>query len=213
MKQHTVIFQPDGRQVKICSGMTLLQAQIAAGLRPDAPCGGKGTCGKCRVTLEGKEVLACQTIVDRDMVVFTSQTEKVKILTSGHAAQTKPDGTDDYALAFDIGTTTVVAYLMDGHTGNLLAQGSCMNPQSQFGADVISRIQYVLKERNDALHGCIRSAMEQLAAEVAAKAGIAPEEITTASIVGNTAMHHLLLNIAPKSLVTPPYMPAVSEAL
>ena len=213
MKQHTVIFQPDGRQVKISSGTTLLQAQIAAGLRPDAPCGGKGTCGKCRVTLEGKEVLACQTIVDRDMVVFTSQAEKVKILTSGHAAQTKPDGTDDYALAFDIGTTTVVAYLMDGHTGNLLAQGSCVNPQSQFGADVISRIQYVLKERNDALHGCIRSAMEQLAAEVAAKAGIAPEEITTASIVGNTAMHHLLLNIDPKSLVTPPYMPAVSEAL
>ena len=213
MTQYTVTFRPDDRSVSISAGTTLLQAQIAAGLRPDAPCGGKGTCGKCRVMLEGKEVLSCQTPVDRDMVVFTSQTEKVKILTSGYTVRTQPDGTDDYVLAFDIGTTTLVAYLLDGHTGTLLAQGSCMNSQSQFGADVISRIQYALEEGSEALSGCIRSAMEQLAVEVSAKAGIAVEKITTTAIVGNTAMHHLLLNIDPKPLVTPPYMPAVSEAL
>jgi len=213
MKQYTVTFRPDDCQIQISSGVTLLQAQIAAGLRPDAPCGGKGTCGKCRVTLEGTEALACQTTVDRDMVVVTTQAENIKILTSAHTVQTKPDGTDDYALAFDIGTTTVVSYLLDGHSGDLLAQGSCMNPQSQFGADVISRIQYALSDGSEALYGCIRAAMGQLAAEVAAKAGIDRRQITTASIVGNTAMHHLLLNIDPRPLVTPPYMPAVSEAM
>jgi len=158
-------------------------------------------------------VLACQTPVDRDMVVITAREEGVRILTAGQAVQAKPDGADEYALAFDIGTTTVVAYLLDGYTGALLAQGSCMNPQSQYGADVISRIQYALEGDSKALSGCIRAAMEQLAAEVAAKAGIAQEQITAASIVGNTAMHHLLLGIDPSPLVTPPYMPGVSEAL
>lgn len=213
MDRFTVTFQPHDRRVTVDAGTTLLQAQIAAGLRPDAPCGGKGTCGKCRVTLEGREVLACQTPVDRDMVVFTAREEGVRILTAGQAVQAKPDGADEYALAFDIGTTTVVAYLLDGHSGALLAQGSCMNPQSQYGADVISRIQYALEGDGKALSGCIRAAMEQLAAEVAAKAGITVEKITASAIVGNTAMHHLLLGIDPSPLVTPPYMPAVREAM
>ena len=111
MSQFAVTFLPDGISLPVEEGMTLLQAQIAAGLRPDAPCGGKGTCGKCRVTVDGNEVLACQTVVDRDMVVFTTQAEKVKILTGGLDIKIQPDGADDYVLAFDIGTTTVVAYL------------------------------------------------------------------------------------------------------
>lgn len=213
MKQYTVTFQPDNCSVSVEPGATLLQAQILAGLRPDAPCGGKGTCGKCRVMLEGTEILACQTIVDRDMTVCTEQPEKVRILTDGLHVQTQPDGTDNYVLAFDIGTTTVVAYLLDGHTGSLLARESCMNPQSQFGADVISRIQHALDAGGEALSRCIRVALKELTQRVCDQRKITPEEIGTAAIVGNTAMHHLLLNIDPKPLVTPPYMPAVFEAL
>lgn len=214
MIQYKVTFLPQNTWVSVDGGSNLLQAQILAGLRPDAPCGGKGTCGKCRVILDGQEVLACQTVVDRDMTVYTRPKEEmVKILTEGLQTDLQPDGTDAYVLACDIGTTTVVAYLMDGHTGTLLAQGSCINPQGQFGADVISRIQHALKEGGDALSACIRSAMEHLAEETAAKAGISPEQITASAIVGNTAMHHLMLNIDPRPLVTPPYMPAVSEAM
>jgi uncharacterized 2Fe-2S/4Fe-4S cluster protein (DUF4445 family) len=106
----------------------------------------------------------------------------------------------------------VVAYLLDGKTGELLAQDSCVNPQSQFGADVISRIQHVLKEGGAPLSHCIRDAMHNLAKEVTDSVGVALSEVTAAAIVGNTAMHHLLLNIDPKPLVTPPYMPAVFEA-
>ena len=211
--QYTVTFQPDAVSVCVEPGTSVLEAMIAAQLHPDAPCGGKGTCGKCRVILDGAEVLACQTAVDRNMTVRTEEEENVKILTTGLQVATQPDGENDYVLAFDIGTTTVVAYLLEGHTGALLAQGSRMNPQSQFGADVISRIQYALKENNNSLSGCIREAMHLLTAETAAKAGISPEQITASAIVGNTAMHHLLLGIDPKPLVTPPYMPNISEAL
>ena len=213
MKQYTVTFQPEGTVVTVPEGTDLLQAQILAGLRPDAPCGGKGTCGKCRVFLDGEEVLACMTPVNRDMTVCTGRKEAVQILTSGQQISIQPDGEHEYVLAFDIGTTTVVAYLLDGYTGALLAQSSTLNPQSQFGADVISRIQYALKDESNAMSGCIRDAMMHLAAETAVKAGIQPDQITASAIVGNTAMHHLLLGIHPKPLVTPPYMPAVTEAM
>ena len=213
MNQHTVTFLPGGKTVRVEPGTDLLQAQIRAGLRPDAPCGGKGTCGKCKVMLEGREVLACQTKVDRDMTVTTEKEESVRILMEGQTVAGKADGTDKYVIAFDIGTTTVVAYLLDGCSGNLLAQASAMNPQSQYGADVISRIQLVLKENTAVLRDAIRSAMEELTRQAAEKAGIGVEEITAAAIVGNTAMHHLMLGIDPKPLVTPPYMPAVFEAM
>ena len=210
--KHTVTFLPGGIRAAVEPGASVLDAMIAGGLHPDAPCGGRGTCGKCRVVLEGREVLACQTPVDRDMQVCTSGVEKIRILTSGKTAEVKPDGTDRYALAFDIGTTTVVCYLLDGHSGAVLAQSSAMNPQGQFGADVISRIQHALKAGGGALSGCIRKEMDNLTRLACREAGIEPGQITAAAIVGNTAMHHLLLGIDPKPLVTPPYMPAVSEA-
>lgn len=209
---YTVRFLPDEIQVEV-SGGTILQAQIAAGLQPDAPCGGKGTCGKCKVILEGREVLACQEPVDRDMTVQTSDTEGIKILTGGLSAETKPDGAYQYAAAFDIGTTTVVAYLLDGTTGRLIASASAMNPQSQYGADVISRLQHALNGKPQELKDCICNTLRELARKITSEAGIGLEDIGTAAIVGNTAMHHLLLGIDPQPLVTPPYMPKVFQAL
>ncbi len=213
MKQFTVTFQPDNIVIHAEAGTTVLQTQIAAGLRPDAPCAGKGTCGKCRVTIDGEEVLACQTAVDRNLTVLTEQEEGEKILTTGLAVSTAPERLYPYVLAFDIGTTTVVAYLMDGHTGKQIATASCRNPQGQFGADVISRIEHALQGGSAQLQNCIRQTMESLRNELCSQTGITGQEIGAASIVGNTAMHHLLLGIDPKPLVTPPYMPNIFEAL
>ena len=151
MERYTVLFQPNNVSVTVDAGVTLLQAQIEAGLHPDAPCGGKGTCGKCKVTLGGQEILSCQTPVDRDMVVTIPRNQEANILTEGIKTQLIADGSHDYVIAFDIGTTTVVAYLLDGKTGALLANASSMNPQSQFGADVISRIQHSLDGGADEL--------------------------------------------------------------
>ncbi len=209
---YNVTFLPGREQITVSDG-TLLEAQIAAGLRPDAPCGGRGTCGKCKVLLDGTEVLACQTTVDRNMVVTVQEALDARILSSGAAAEAKPDGTDRYVLAFDIGTTTVVAYLLDGTTGRFMDSASCMNPQGQYGADVISRLQEVLHSGGEAMKTCIQTALSELTRELSRKTGIPVEEMTAAAIAGNTAMHHLLLGIDPKPLVTPPYMPNVSEAL
>lgn len=213
MKQYIVLFQPNNISATVPEGTTLLQAQIVAGLTPDAPCAGNGTCRKCKVLLDENEVLACQTIVNRNMTVRTEADQSLRILTGSLSVPIEPDGTDKYVLAYDIGTTTVVAYLLNGKTGALIAQSSCMNPQSQYGADVISRIQHVLDSGGAPLKTCIHTALTRLAQETAGKAGIAVKEITNAAIVGNTAMHHLLLGIDPSPLVTPPYMPGVFEAM
>jgi len=213
MKQFTVTFQPKNIAAQVGENTTVLQAQISAGLHPDAPCGGKGTCGKCLVTIDGREVLACQTVIDRDLTVFTEKEEDEKILTTGLAVSTVPEGLYPYVLAFDTGTTTVVAYLLDGHTGMQITTASCRNPQGQFGADVISRIEHALHGGSNALQTCIREAMDELTAELCNRAGITEKDIGAVSIVGNTAMHHLLLGIDPRPLVTPPYMPNIFHAL
>ena len=213
MDHFRVTFLPQKLTVSVPAGTTLLQAQIDAGLRPDAPCAGHGTCGKCLVTVNGQEILSCQTAVDRDMTVHTAKAEAVTILADGLSSPVTPDGWDDYVLACDIGTTTVVVYLLDGRTGALLSRSSAMNPQSQFGADIISRIQHALLGGSEALRSAIRDTLRSLCADAAARAGIDPAAISRAAIVGNTAMHHLLLGIDPKPLVTPPYMPRVREAL
>lgn len=215
MQQFTITFQPSGVQVTVPEGTTLLQAQIQAGLHPDAPCGGHGVCGKCRVVLQdGREVLACQTPVERDEVVHLSQVKSAQILTSFQGTATlHPDGTDKYALGFDVGTTTLAAYLLSGETGAQLAEASCMNPQSQYGADVISRIQMAIEGGGETLRRCVLDALAGLTEKLAEKAGISAGDITAAAVVGNTAMHHLLLGIDPTSLVTPPYMPKVSKAM
>lgn len=213
MKQYTVTFYPDNICTVVPEGTTLLQAQAKAGLLPDAPCGGKGTCGKCRVMLAGQTVLACQRAVDQDMVVTLPQSGEISILTQGISQSIHADETHSYAVAFDVGTTTIVAYLLLGKTYMLISSASCINPQTQYGADVISRIEYALSGGADELKNCIQKALDRLIRELAAKAGISLDEITVAAIAGNTAMQHLLLGIDTKPLVTPPYMPNVYQAM
>ncbi|MDY6180359.1 MAG: ASKHA domain-containing protein, partial [Candidatus Faecousia sp.] len=147
------------------------------------------------------------------MEVILPAGRRTEILTDSAFVPGAADGKYTYAAAFDIGTTTVVCYLMDGREGKLLAQTSCVNPQTQFGADVISRIQYAMDKDASVMARCIRDALDKLVREAADQAGISPEEIGVTAIVGNTAMHHLLLEIDPKPLTVPPYMPSVREAL
>ena len=213
MNEYELHVLPNDVTLTVPAGTNLLEALRKAGLHPDAPCGGRGACGKCRVLADGAEVLSCRTAVDRNLTVTLPQSHDAVILTGGIGAQVRADGANDYVLAFDIGTTTVVAYLLDGHTGRQLAQASCLNPQTEFGADVISRIQLVTNDGSTQLQAVIQKALQDLTREATRKAGIQPEQIGLASVVGNTAMHHLLLGIDPKPLTTPPYMPTVFEAL
>lgn len=211
MKDYTVVFLPSGKSISVTGG-NLHQVMIHAGLHPDFPCGGNGTCGKCRVEIDGRTILACKTMIDRDLVVSMS-TQAPKILDEGAYCAAKPDEKHAYVLALDVGTTTVAGAILDGFSGNTLAVCSCVNPQRAWGGDVITRIRYSLHENTDVLRTAIRNTLEEMSCQLSEKAGITTSQISLGCIVCNTAMHHLLLGIDPKPLVTPPYMPAVRDAM
>lgn len=222
MIKYRITFADENRSLQVEAGKTVLQTQIDAGLTPDAFCGGKGKCGKCKVVIDGKEVLACQTVIDRDMTVYTGQqkTEQAQILAEGSQAQLAflpgdlPGDLDNPLLgAVDIGSTSVVAYLMDGKTGELLGTRSALNPQRQFGADVVNRCSYALTNGAEILSGCIRNTINTLFRELAREHGRVSEEIVRIVMVGNSCMHHLFLEIPTKNLALAPYTPEVTEAL
>lgn len=213
MEKILITLLPGARAISGEQGQLLMDAMRAAGIAIDAPCGGKGTCGKCRVLVDGKEERACQYRLTSPVTVELPEAHDARILTTGSNAGIQADGTNRYALAFDIGTTTVVCFLLDGCTGAVLSHAAALNPQSAYGADVISRIEYELAHRDGALTGEIQRCLGSLTLEAAEKAGVEPGEITMAAAVGNTAMHHLLLGLDVQPLVVPPYMPSVRAAV
>lgn len=118
-------------------------------------------------------------------------------------------------IAFDIGTTTIVGYLIDLCSGMELSIVSALNPQTKYGADVITRITYASREKGglEKLHAAVVAALNRLIGEAADKAGARPEDIYAITIVGNTCMHHLFLGIDPTNLALAPYLPVTGNAL
>lgn len=120
-----------------------------------------------------------------------------------------------YGLAIDLGSTTIAAHLCDLDTGAVLASAGVMNPQIRFGEDLMSRVSYSMMNLGGDLEmtRAVREAMDQLAADIAAEAGIAPAAIVEAVIVCNPVMHHLLLGIDPVELGQAPFALSTSDAV
>ncbi|HZK25118.1 MAG TPA: ASKHA domain-containing protein [Oscillospiraceae bacterium] len=120
-----------------------------------------------------------------------------------------------YGVAFDIGTTTIAGFLMDLYTGKQLSVASTLNPQTQYGADVISRITHVSNDPDGLadLHRAVTQAINKLIGEAAEKAGLERNDIYSVSIVGNTCMHHLFLGINPRDVAIAPYVPIVTDSI
>ncbi len=118
-----------------------------------------------------------------------------------------------YGLAVDLGTTSVVAILVDLNSGHTLGVESQLNGQANFGADVISRITHAttqpdgLGELQSAAVSTINSALNSLLD----RTGIDREQVYEAVVVGNTCMNHLFLGIDPASLASAPYQPVVAD--
>ena len=204
---HRITVLPQKLHITVPCGSNLLDALRDAGIFADAPCGGNGKCGKCRVTIDGEVRLACQTTVDRDMTVFTGiPLSTAQIQSSSLSAPSSP------VLAFDIGTTTVVGYLLDAVTGETLACDSRRNPQCAYGADVISRIQYAVKNSAAPLTHRIRQCMDDMIRCLCNAVTTQPEKIERISIVGNPAMQQLFLGIYPENLAKIPFAPVLTKA-
>jgi uncharacterized 2Fe-2S/4Fe-4S cluster protein (DUF4445 family) len=150
------------------------------------------------------------------LLVTLAGDEIVDVEASSLAPRPVPTGDPPlYGMAFDIGTTTVVGYLLDLATGRQAAVVSCLNPQAAFGADVISRLTLALTDPQGLtrLREAIRLTLNDLITQATAAMGIDRERIYEVTVAGNTAMHHMFLGISPVGLAYAPYSPAVTAPL
>ena len=115
-----------------------------------------------------------------------------------------------YGVAFDIGTTSVVGYLIDLFTGQEVARASRLNGQQPWGADVISRATHALEAPRgvEDLQAAAIGTLNQILADCCV--GVDPGEVYYATVVGNSLMHHLALGITPATITASPYV-AVSR--
>ena len=194
----------------------------------ETPCGGKGTCGKCKVTVAKpyyKDVLACQTKICDGMEIIVGRKEStgtkedsMVVLTNGENVSEKFNehvnrNVEDTLAACDIGTTTVVCYLIDKETGQIISTRSGANPQRSFGADVLSRIDAAARaDDNDKANGGLQMMQTQIVSllngwisEMLTECG--RTKVSRFSVAGNTVMCHLLMGISPEKLGKAPFMP------
>lgn len=120
-----------------------------------------------------------------------------------------------YGLAVDVGSTTIAAHLCNLASGEVVASAGVMNPQIRFGEDLMSRVSYVMMNPGGEVEmtAAVRAALNELAVDVAAQAGISPKDILEATFVGNPIMHHLLLGINPVELGGAPFALATDRAI
>ena len=329
-----VDFEPLSRRIFFLKDKTIYENLIKAGIQIRSLCGGKGSCGKCKILIErgiefmnspnsaelkfltkeeikGNWRLACQTQINEKLVeklirsaipqlrIFLPEDvlrEDFKILTSGigkgvsikpavkklylevqkpilgepiadferiskilnlkpsddelnedivinlellknipqilrendhkitltlwddkEIIDCEPGNTIDknFGIAFDIGTTTIVGYLINLNDGKINAISSKLNPQTAFGEDVISRINYAKENKNglQELNEVVLNALNDIIIKTCSIAGIQQSQIYEATIVGNTVMHHIFLGLNPVNVGLSPYIPVIQKDL
>jgi len=290
-----VQFLPVNKTVEVPRGKSILEAARIAGVQIESTCGGKGTCGKCKVAKRSANskdattqwVLACQYFLQEETVVFLDEKKEVsqrktsldqikkiilepsikkyvlqvpkpslenpvpdwerleallpdskitfrrslavslpRILRENNHEVTvvmdsmvpiaiEPGDTSNrcFGLAIDIGTTTIVAHLIDLIGGQLISSRGMTNPQNTFGADVISRITHASQgpSQLEELQKRVIGGLNTLISELSEVNAVASEEIYQAVVVGNTTMSHLFLGIDPTYLAPAPFTPVFQQ--
>jgi len=133
----------------------------------------------------------------------------------GEAIDFAPAGSQTFGLAVDLGTTNVAGFLIDLETGRRIASVGIENPQTAWGADVISRMNFAIGSAANAeeLRVAAVTAVNSLAKDLCRAVKASPRQIVDVAICGNTAMHHLLLGLPVRQLGRAPFVPAVREAM
>ncbi len=172
----------------------------------DKPCGGHGSCKKCTVTVNGKEVLACQHTVRGDAEVIIPDNNDIISVTG---AAESGNVTESVCLCLDIGTTTLALALVSLDEKRIIKTKTAPNPQREFGADVISRIEYCAKNGASKLQKALISRLIKMSDELLYEYKV--NAVEKMYVAGNTTMLHLLFGIDCSSLGVSPYTPVFLE--
>ena len=211
------------RFVEAGSGENLLEVLTRNGFGIFAPCGGNGTCGKCRIwTPDQGTLFACQTTVSGEKEIVLPSVLEASILdhqhrhTHDYPVRPGPSiklSRSPFGVAVDIGTTTIVLYFFDFRKGSLFHIGSMLNPQQKYGADVISRINHCIQHEGglESLHLELLKAVNQQIRQFLSEQGLEERDIVKVVFTGNTTMLHFLLKEDPRSIAFAPYRPVFTE--
>ncbi len=229
----TISYGNDVRSVAVEEGSTLGDAVIATGLSLEQPCAGRGTCLKCKVMAEGvlspldeHELaglssaeraahyrLACRARVTGDVSVTLAPivvySNKIFRACDDHRRAGVPLG-----LAIDLGSTTVAAFVTTLDASKVCAGAAALNQQTAFGADVISRLAAAQNGSATAERVSVLALSSIVQAVDALKlASSVRARIRRVTIVGNCAMHHLLLRYPVDTLAEIPFQPHSTAAV
>ncbi len=199
-------------------GESIAQALLRKDYKVPMACGGNGTCGKCKVEIDGAWVNSCKLYPkpEEDIIISAfgwgegreeltqiAGVEKINI-TEGRAREAKGQTRKTF-LAVDIGTTTIATALVEKETGAVLATAGCGNSQRIFGQDVLSRIKASVAGTGEKLKTLIRQDILNLSEEIQKKQkDIVIEHIY---IAGNTTMEHLYMGDSCEGLGKAPFTP------
>ena len=171
------------------------------------PCGGRGSCKKCSVIIDGREELSCRYILNKDTVVKVP--DDSEIFSSVGARETGRVG-KNMCLCLDIGTTTLALALVSPDSGDIVKTLTAANPQRAFGADVISRIDYCAQNGVAELQKAVISAVNVLTEKLLGEFGLS--DIQEMYVAGNTTMLHILFGVDCSSIGVSPYTPTFLES-
>jgi uncharacterized 2Fe-2S/4Fe-4S cluster protein (DUF4445 family) len=209
--------------IESVTGSSLLDILRKNDVSVYAPCGGKGTCGKCRVTVKGQgEIISCRYFPESDINIILPGEEEANILVSQtryledmafFIGKGQHITSDPYGVAIDIGTTTVVFYFLNLLSGQIEKITSFLNPQKTYGADVISRISYCQENKSGLceLQDIITNSINREFNAFLKPKNLINENIERVIVVGNTTMLHILLGEDPVSIALAPFTPKFTE--
>lgn len=183
------------------------------------PCGGKGICGKCKVKLLQGDIrsspehkrkleklglspgwrLACMSKAESDLVLEVGQYEAMIQADDSPFAFESGSG---FGIAVDLGTTTLIAQLVDLKSAKVLAVETALNPQRRWGSDLISRIESALDGNGPELTRIIRAEIGRMLQKLTGEKELKIEQIL---MVGNTVMHHLFAGLDVRPLAFYPF--------
>lgn len=217
MNKHTIHLLPLGKTLTVNDKTPLIDVLNEFGI--DFPCGGKGTCGKCKVKLLDGNIavseshhqklealglssewrLACYSDCSENLTFEVDQFNHL-ILADETEFEFVPQV--GFGIAIDLGTTTLVAQMIDLSTAKVLAVETRLNPQLKFGADLISRIQACLEGNAAEMTRMIRFSVGSMIELLLQKHDVAIQRV---SIVGNTVMHHIFCDFDLSPLAVYPF--------
>ena len=193
----------NNRIIEVPDGAVLSDVLIKSGENPPHLCGGKGTCKKCLVKVNGKEELSCQYEIKSDIDVVLPENDDI---FSEIGANESGEITKNCCYCLDIGTTTLALALVSLDKKEIIKVKTVTNPQRAYGGDVLNRIEYCNKNGISELQICLINKINKMIDDVG---------VSTANsmyVSGNTTMLHIFFGIDPSSIGVAPYTPVFVDS-